>query len=281
MKASSENRIRAGISAAFAFLLLLCMLAVLVSIAAAGIFSESHLRVSLENSNYIEKSYESFQTALKEQAREPGLPEELLSGSVERNTFEKALEASIGGEKSERTQELQSLENRIRGSIGAYLKANQADENERMEEAANEIAAGAAGWYENYTTFPFAEILSGYKETLLSWMKFVIPVSVLLGAFLIFLLLRMHEEYRAGGCYVMSSLLAAAFVSGIGGFVLRFGVHYDIPDTFPAYTAFAESFFKSPAIVLWVNGFCLAFLSVIGMAILSNKKKNIQSEVAD
>lgn len=79
----------------------------------------------------------------------------------------------------------------------------------------------------------------------------------------------------------MSSLLAAAFVSGIGGFVLRFGVHYDIPDTFPAYTAFAESFFKSPAIVLWVNGFCLAFLSVIGMAILSNKKKNIQSEVAD
>ena len=47
MKASSENRIRAGISAAFAFLLLLCMLAVLVSIAAAGIFSESHLRVSL------------------------------------------------------------------------------------------------------------------------------------------------------------------------------------------------------------------------------------------
>lgn len=274
MKATSEKRLRAGISAAFAFLLLLCMLAVFVSIGAAGIFSEGHLRASLEHSNYVDQSYEKLLSVLREQAREHGIPQELLTGSIDRSTFEKALETSAaGGKAEERSQEIDSLEQQIRSSITTYFNENNIGENDRIEEAADEIAANGAGWYENYTAFPFAEILSEYKVSLFSWMRIVIPAGILLGGVLIFLLFRLHEQYRTGGCYVLSSLLAVALISGISGFVLRFGLHYEIPEAFPAYRDFAESFFQSPAIILWMNGFGLAFLSIIGIVILSNEKE--------
>ena len=72
MKDSSERRARAGISAIFAFLLFLCLTTVLAGTCAMGIFSESHLRSSLQNSNYIQESVRSLREALKTEAEEHG-----------------------------------------------------------------------------------------------------------------------------------------------------------------------------------------------------------------
>ena len=104
-------------------------------------------------------------------------------------------------------------------------------------------------------------------------MKILLPASLLLAAVLVFLLFRLHETFREGGCYGLSSLLATAIVSGIAGFALRFENKWEFSSDFPAYQAFVEAFFKSPAMVLWVNGFCLALLSILGMAILKSPEK--------
>ena len=171
------------------------------------------------------------------------------------------------------------LEAKFADRISRYLKQQQVGANQRIEEAASEISAAAAAYYEASVSFPFGEVLSAYRAAFLSWIKIGIPVSVLLAAVLVVLLLRLHERVRTGGCFALSSLLATGIASGIAGFVLQFGIHYDIPEQLPAYQAFAEAFFKSPSIVLWVNGFCLALLSVIGLAILGRPKE--KNEVTD
>ena len=97
MKDSSERRARAGISAIFSFLLFLCLTTVLAGTCAMGIFSESHLRSSLQNSNYIQESVRSLREALKTEAEEHGLPGTFLSGQIDENSFKKDLEAEIAG----------------------------------------------------------------------------------------------------------------------------------------------------------------------------------------
>ena len=271
MKDSSERRARAGISAIFAFLLFLCLTTVLAGTCAMGIFSESHLRSSLQNSNYIQESVRSLREALKTEAEEHGLPGTFLSGQIDENSFKKDLEAEIAGAGD--VERGKKLETQIAGSIASYLREHQVGKNERVEEASAEIAAKTAGYYENYTSFPFAEVLFEYKEGIFSWMKILLPASLLLAAVLVFLLFRLHETFREGGCYGLSSLLATAIVSGIAGFALRFENKWEFSSDFPAYQAFVEAFFKSPAMVLWVNGFCLALLSIIGMAILKSPEK--------
>lgn len=281
MKESSEKRVRTAISAAFAFLLFLSLVSMMLSVGAAAIFSESHLRHSLESSGYIEESYRELQCVLEEEADARGLPRELLSGQIEKKTFEKVLNDHIAevSEKENNSNTIVSIQESAKKELTQYLNSKKVGKNEKMEEAIEIAAANTAGHFSNYTSFSFGDFFLKYKAAILSFAKVVIPVSILLSGILIFLLLRLHPDFREGVCYALSSFLATAFVSILLGFILRFGNRYERLDDFPAYSAFVDAFFKNPAIVFCINGFCMGFIALIGLIMLKYFEEKKQREV--
>lgn len=281
MKARSEERMRAVISAVLAFFLFLFLMSVMLGIGAAGLFSESHLRCSLENSAYTEQSYKELRSLLGKEEALHGLPSGLFVDAVNKETFARTLEENlkaalngkdINGEKS-------AFEEAIKESINGYLKEKNVGTNAKVEEAVSEAAANGAEYINAYTTFPFGTFFAEYKESVLSFVKFLIPICAALAVGVIFLLLRMHESLKTGGSYALSAFLAVAFGSIIAGFILRFGIRYELSDSLAAYKSFIEAFFKTPGTVFWINGFCVGFIALIGLVMLKNFGNKRHSEV--
>ena len=238
MNNSSEDKLRTVISLVFAFLIFICISFVFLCIGSRlGFFNESHLDRSITASQYEKNAMASLDNALKEEAAEHGLPEELLAKQLDKAEFKKALNTNIqaASDGKQTVNDTTAFNAKIKVAINAYLQEQSVKNNKTINLAVEDIAQTAANYYETYTSFFFGNYFAKYKVQATKLFSILLPICLIFIVVLALVVVKLQTDAGKGWYYIVSSMLGAALVCIICAAAVYFYADLTFPETIAYY----------------------------------------------
>lgn len=258
-----QDRIRFGVSIVFSFVLTLVFFLVFLLLGLNfGVFNDHVILSKVSESNYYNKVYEEVVDQCEEIIVDNDLPTTILNDVITlervyvsgRNYIENTLQ---GREKEIQTDR---IEKDFEKNLMGYLSEQGIEVTDEVYQGILEMVSLIKVQYQRNIEFKFIYYIAKYRSYIYKSIIWVIPILVVIGVILIFLLIRIFPYIHRGLRFVQYALMAASAITLISTIYLLVFSGYD--------SLSIEPFFYKYFISSYLKGALMVYLYISAMGIL-------------
>lgn len=228
-----------------------------------GFMNENRLLDGLNYKDYYSSVEKSFYEKSKDISIPVGLPETVLEGIVESEKVHSDVKSYVVSSMNGQTFIIstEELKNKLEENVRKYFSEQNIVMTPEQEATIPEYTNIIAAEYEAAVKVPLVTYFNQAKLIIQKVILILVPVSILLAAIIIFILVRMRKWKHRGIRYVVYSCISTAIMVAIPGIVMLSGGVYKRINIASDYLYYALVKYISNG--LWV----FIYLSIVWIAL--------------
>ena len=274
-----QNNIRHIVSVIYACLLTLLFFLIAIFIGLSfSVFNNKVISHKVSESNYYNRVYEEVLEHCNEIVIHNGLPESILNDAI---TLENVyvggrnyIDNTLSGNKKE--VQTDKIEATLKDNFNRYLEEENIQVTKEVELGIEEMISLITKEYQRGIEFKFVYYIGLYRDYVYGIAKWLMPVIVVITAFLVYLLINMFSFIHRGLRYILYALISSSIsLLIVSTYLLLSGSFHNLSIEPAYYGEFISSFIKGSISVYLYIGSMGVLLSALVYMLIGYLKRNM------